>query len=38
MTGPVGNQPGDPLRGQPESYLAQVAEQAAAEAQTLDLD
>jgi hypothetical protein len=29
-------QPGDPLRGQPESYLSQVAEQAAADAKTLD--
>ena len=29
-------QPGDPLRGQPASYLSRVAEQAAAEAQALD--
>jgi DNA polymerase III delta prime subunit len=29
-------QPGDPLRGQPESYLSQVAEQAAADAGALD--
>jgi hypothetical protein len=29
-------QPGDPLCGQPLSYLAQVAEQAAADARTLD--
>ena len=29
-------QPGDPLRGQPESYLSQVAEQAAADARALD--
>lgn len=29
-------QPGDPLRGQPESYLSQVAEQAAATARALD--
>lgn len=29
-------QPGDPLRGQPESYLSWVAEQAAADAQALD--
>ncbi len=29
-------QPGDPLRGQPDSYLSEVAEQAAADARTLD--
>jgi hypothetical protein len=29
-------QPGDPLRGQPASYLSRVAEQAAAEARALD--
>ena len=29
-------QPGDPLRGQPASYLSQVAEQAAADNQALD--
>jgi adenylylsulfate kinase-like enzyme len=29
-------QPGDPLRGQPASYLSRVAEQAAADAQALD--
>jgi shikimate kinase len=29
-------QPGDPLRGQPESYLSQVAAQAAADARALD--
>jgi adenylylsulfate kinase-like enzyme len=29
-------QPGDPLRGRPESYLSQVAEQAAADARALD--
>jgi hypothetical protein len=29
-------QPGDPLRGQPASYLSWVAEQAAADAQALD--
>jgi hypothetical protein len=29
-------QPGDPLRGQPASYLSQAAEQAAAHAQILD--
>ncbi len=29
-------QPGDPLRGQPASYLLQVAEQAATDAQVLD--
>jgi len=29
-------QPGDPLRGQPQSYLSQVAEQAAADAWALD--
>jgi hypothetical protein len=28
--------PGDPLRGQPASYLSRVAEQAAANAQALD--
>jgi predicted ABC-type ATPase len=30
------HQPGDPLRGQPASYLSRVAEQAAANAQALD--
>lgn len=29
-------QPGDPLRGQPESYLSQVTERAAADARALD--
>jgi hypothetical protein len=29
-------QPGDPLRGQPPSYLSQVAEQATADARALD--
>jgi hypothetical protein len=29
-------QPGDPLRGQPASYLSQAAEQAAADAKALD--
>jgi adenylylsulfate kinase-like enzyme len=29
-------QPGDPLRGQPESYLSQVADQAAEDARALD--
>jgi len=29
-------QPGDPLRGQPASYLSRVAEQAAADARALD--
>ena len=29
-------QPGDPLRGQPVSYLSRVAEQAAADARAFD--